>query len=161
MHYRLFTEVPRRDILRTSRVRSSRQFAPGIEKAGLLHPAFLFVGALCSQMRFSGLPFLAAFLHRLQDLVWAVEALGVCVPDLLHQLLRGVVLLGSIGDLLLLGRESHAWQVLQEGCRVEVAEVTQVTWGHVSRPPVLSPTLSMLLSTHGMAPETTKRLALS
>ena len=47
-------------------------------------------------------------MHRLQDLVGAVEALAACIPDRLHQLLRGVVALGGVGDLLLLGWESYA-----------------------------------------------------
>jgi hypothetical protein len=51
--------------------------------------------------------------------------LGVCVPDLLNQLLWGVVLLGGIGYLILLGREPHARQVLKEGLRVEVGEVAR------------------------------------
>src|SRR5829696_8624059 len=109
-----------------------------MKKAGRKSPA-LFV---CS----SG--FLTAFLDRLQDLVGAVEALGVRVPDLLHQLLRGVVALGGVGDLILLGREPHARQVLQEGRRVEVAEVTQLARVHVFSPPVSGSTLSMFLSTH-------------
>src|SRR5215217_4723299 len=44
-----------------------------------------------SRTRFSTFLFLAAFLHCLQDFVGTVEALGVCVPDPLHQLLWGVV----------------------------------------------------------------------
>src|SRR5215211_5036505 len=85
----------------------------------------------CSRTRFSTFLFLAAFLHCLQDFVGAVEALGVCVPDPLHQLLWSVVFLGGCGYLLLLGRKSHARQVLQEGLRVEVAKVAQVAWVHV------------------------------
>src|SRR5215213_3055169 len=88
------------------------------------------------------LPLLAAFLDRLQDFVGAVEALGIRVPDLLHQLLRGVIALGGVGDLILLGREPHARQVLQEGRRVEVAEVTQLARVHVFSPPVSGSTLS-------------------
>src|SRR5215213_2274107 len=91
---------------------------------------------------------LLAPLHRLQDLVGAVEALGVSVPDLLHQLLGGVVTLGGFCYLLLLGREPHARQVLQEGLRVEVAKITQVALIHLFCPPVLGPTLPMFLSTH-------------
>jgi hypothetical protein len=51
--------------------------------------------------------------------------LGVGIPDLLHQLLGGVVLLGGIGYLIFLGREPHARQVLKEGLRVEVGEVAR------------------------------------
>ena len=51
--------------------------------------------------------------------------MGVGIPDLLHQLLGGVVLLGGIGYLIFLGREPHARQVLKEGLRVEVGEVAR------------------------------------
>jgi uncharacterized membrane protein YccC len=72
-------------------------------------------------MHISGIPRYPALaaLHSLQDLVGGVEALGIRVPDLLNQLLGSVVALGGCGYLLLLGRESHARQVAQEGCRVE------------------------------------------
>src|SRR5215218_6861107 len=91
---------------------------------------------------------LATLLHSPQDLVGTVEALSVRVPDLLHQLLRCIVALGGIGNLILLCREPHARQVLQEGRRVEVAKVTQVALVHLCRPPVLGPKLSLRLSTH-------------
>jgi hypothetical protein len=71
--------------------------------------------------------------------------LGVCVPDVLHQLLGGVVLLGGFCYLVLLGREPHAWQVLQEGLRVEVGEVAQVASELLSLPVAPEPKTDWLV----------------
>jgi hypothetical protein len=82
------------------------------------------VTASVAQVVSRRLPALAAF-HHFQDLVGGVEGLGMCVPDLLYQLLGGVVALGDRDDLVLLGRKRHALQgPLQEGFGVEVAKVT-------------------------------------
>jgi hypothetical protein len=62
-------------------------------------------------------------LHRLQDLVGAVEGVLARVPYLLHEVLRGAVALGVRGYLLLLGGEVNALQVLTDmGLRMDGRE---------------------------------------
>src|SRR5215218_11495953 len=118
---------------------------PASPRVGILNRSGRAIG-LCA--RRTAAPCFLAPLHRLQDLVGAGELLGVRVPDLLHQLLRGAVTLRSRGDPLLVGREPHARQVLLEGRHVEVAEVAQVTRTHAfSASRVSGPTLSELIST--------------
>ncbi len=62
-------------------------------------------------------------MDRLHNLLWAVEALGVRVPDLADQVLRSTVALGVGGYLLLRSREVRALQVVLECAGVEVALV--------------------------------------
>src|SRR5215211_4333736 len=100
---------------------------PASPRVGILNRSGRAIG-LCA--RRTAAPCFLAPLHRLQDLVGAGELLGVRVPDLLHQLLRGAVTLRSRGDPFLVGREPHARQVLLEGRHVEVGEVAQVALAH-------------------------------
>src|SRR5215217_6956775 len=72
-----------------------------------------------------------ALSHRLQHLLWAVEALGCRVPYLSDHGLRSTVALGTGGYLLLVGREIHAPQILLEFAQVEVTQTAQV---HVRSP---------------------------
>src|SRR5215212_10240071 len=64
--------------------------------------------------------------HRLQHLLWAIEALGCRVPYLSNHGLWSTVALGTGGYLLLVGREIHAPQILLEFAQVEVTQTAQV-----------------------------------
>ena len=62
-------------------------------------------------------------MERLHDLLEALEAFGVRVPDLTDQVLRSTVALGVRGYLLLRSREVRAFQVVLECAYIEVALV--------------------------------------
>jgi hypothetical protein len=74
-------------------------------------------------------------LERLHNLLGAVEAFGVCIPDLLDHVLGSTVALGGCGYLLLLSREGfYALQVILERACFEVttlvlARVTRLLLG--------------------------------
>jgi hypothetical protein len=78
-------------------------------------PGPSFVPAPWSENSPKSLCFLLVTLNRLQHLVGTIEASAARVPDPLHHLLWCPIVLGGRGDLLLLGWEPHARQVLQEG----------------------------------------------
>jgi hypothetical protein len=62
-------------------------------------------------------------LERLHDLLGALEAFGVRVPDLSDQVPQSIVALSVRGYLLLLGREVRAFQVVLECAYIQVALV--------------------------------------
>jgi len=68
--------------------------------------------------------------HRLQHLLWALEALGGRIRDLSDHGLRSTVALGAKGYLLFVGREVYAPQVLLEFAQVEVAQTAQGIHAH-------------------------------
>ena len=70
--------------------------------------------------------------ERPHDLLGALEAFGVGVPDLADQLLRGAVALDVGGRLLLVGREVRALQVAHERAHGVVALVPFLVYARSS-----------------------------
>jgi hypothetical protein len=75
-------------------------------------------------------------LHRLQDLIGAIEGVFARVPYLIEHLLWGIVALEVREHLVLTGGEVHVGHKLLELAEVEVAKVAYIAKTHVVVPPV-------------------------